>query len=183
MLKGFEQPQPAGTYTVETEQELLDTVTSLAYRRISTVMLLHAPNGNGRVTQVVTIDPAELDAALARDRREDMSGANTSQIGASPRAAAASSGCDVEPQVGSMTKKESKAFELSRIYRDGWTTAKKQMAAGLVDADAPSVSAVNPHLTASERDRWAKGFNDALGGRQRKTKTTTARHWWSQIAE
>ncbi len=117
-LKGFEQPQPAGTYTVETEQELLDTVTSLAYRRTSTVMLLRAPGGNGKVTQAVTIDPAELDAALARDRREDTSGAETSRAGASSRAAA-SPGCDVEPQVGAMTKQELKAFDLSRILSRG----------------------------------------------------------------
>ena len=180
-LKGFEQPQPAGTYTVETEQELLDTVTSLAYRRTSTVMLLRAPGG--KVTQAVTIDPAELDAALARDRQQDMSGADTSQVGASPRVAAASPGCDVEPQVGAMTKQELKAFDLSRIYREGWNTAKKQMAAGLVDADEPSVSAVNPHFATNARARWAKGFNEALGGRHSQTKTTTARHWWPQAAE
>jgi len=82
-----------------------------------------------------------------------------------------------------MTKRELKAFELSRIYREGWTAAKKQMEAGLVDADEPSVSAVNPHFATDARARWAKGFSDALGGRQRKTRTAAARHWWSQIAD
>jgi hypothetical protein len=77
-----------------------------------------------------------------------------------------------------MTKKELKAFHLSRIYRDGWTAAKRQMASGLVDADEPSVSALNPHRDAAERARWAKGFNEALGGRHSLKRSAPAKPWW-----
>lgn len=81
-----------------------------------------------------------------------------------------------------MTKKELKAFRLSRIYREGWTTAKKQMEAGLIDADASSVSALNPHLADDERARWAKGFNDALGGKHGQQKAA-AKHWWHKMQD
>lgn len=80
----------------------------------------------------------------------------------------------------SMTTKELDAFRLSRIYREGWNAAKKQIAAGLVDADESSVSALNPHRTKTERARWAEGFDEALGGRHSQQKTTAAKHWRPQ---
>ena len=58
--------QPPGIYTVETEEELLETVSFPAYRRVSTIIYCH--DGNG-VTRFATIDPATLAAALARDAR------------------------------------------------------------------------------------------------------------------
>jgi hypothetical protein len=57
--------QPPGVYIIETEEELLESVSFPAYRRVSTVIHCHAPGG---VTRFVEIDPAVLDAALARDR-------------------------------------------------------------------------------------------------------------------
>ena len=67
ILKGFDAAQPAGSYVVATEEELLDSVSLPAYRRLSTSIELHAHAGNARHTEIVTIDPDELDAALARD--------------------------------------------------------------------------------------------------------------------
>ena len=59
---------------------------------------------------------------------------------------------------------DSSAFQLSRIYRQGWNAAKKLVADGAVDADAKTGAALNPYRTrtAEERERWAQGFNDAL---------------------
>ena len=54
-------------YTVETEQEPLDMASILAYRRVSTVMHRCDLHATGGFIRFVTIDPAELDAALARD--------------------------------------------------------------------------------------------------------------------
>ena len=54
---------PPGIYTVETEEELLGTA-SPATRRLSTVMSGYAAGG---VTRFAAINPAALDAALARD--------------------------------------------------------------------------------------------------------------------
>jgi hypothetical protein len=54
---------PPGIYTVETEEELLDTTPS-ASRRVSTVMWGY---GAGGMMRFAAINPAALDAALARD--------------------------------------------------------------------------------------------------------------------
>ena len=59
--------QPPGIYTVETEEEPLDVMTSSAYRRIATVMTRYDVLGSGGLIRFVTINPAELEAALARD--------------------------------------------------------------------------------------------------------------------
>jgi len=61
---GEQQP---GVYTVETEEEQLDVMSIAAYRRVSTVMNRYDLRGPGGFVRFVTIDPAELDAALARD--------------------------------------------------------------------------------------------------------------------
>jgi hypothetical protein len=67
-LGGFDGEQPAGSYSVETDEELLDGVSFPAYRRMATMMQLNAssvgPNG---ILQVAVIDPSELEAALSAD--------------------------------------------------------------------------------------------------------------------
>lgn len=68
ILGGFDEKLPAGTYNVETDEELLEGISFLAYRRISTLIHLHAKPGHPGVTQTMTIDPNELNAALDRDR-------------------------------------------------------------------------------------------------------------------
>ena len=61
---GEQQP---GIYTVESEEEELDVMSIAAYRRVRTVMNRYDPYGRGGLVRFVTIDPAELEAALARD--------------------------------------------------------------------------------------------------------------------
>ena len=63
-LAGLDGRQPAGTYTIETEEELLDTFPSVAYRRVATLM--HVATAAG-VLQGLPINPDDLDLALARD--------------------------------------------------------------------------------------------------------------------
>jgi hypothetical protein len=67
-LQGADGFQPAGTYVVETEEEAIPGLSFLAYRRLSTTMILSTRYGGGVVRQVVTIDPADLEAAQARDQ-------------------------------------------------------------------------------------------------------------------
>ena len=64
ILEGFAREQPAGSYVVLTEEEMMDTLLSQAWRRASTVIRLPTPAG----TQDVTVDPEQLNAALLRDR-------------------------------------------------------------------------------------------------------------------
>ena len=66
-LSGVDEVQPAGTYTVETDEELLQTLSVPAYRRISTLMRLPARPTGAMLTQIVEINALELAAVLARD--------------------------------------------------------------------------------------------------------------------
>jgi len=68
VLSGFDEKFPEGVYTVETDEELLEGISFLAYRRISTLIHLKGdPKYPGRM-RTLAIDPLELDAALARDQ-------------------------------------------------------------------------------------------------------------------
>lgn len=67
-LAGADEALPAGAYSVDTEEELIEGAPNLAYRRLSTRLRQHARPGYGRPTPAMTVDPDELDAALARDQ-------------------------------------------------------------------------------------------------------------------
>ena len=66
-LRGVDGVQPAGTYTVETEEELIEGLSFPAYRRVATVMLLPLGAGGTAWRQIAAVDPLELRAALTRD--------------------------------------------------------------------------------------------------------------------
>jgi hypothetical protein len=59
--------QPPGTYLIETVEDPLGTLSFVAYRRVSTTITLPAIGVSSLRKQVVTIDPDELQAALAKD--------------------------------------------------------------------------------------------------------------------
>lgn len=72
VLSAIDGVQPAGTYSVETDEELLQTLSFPAYQRTATwIRLPLQPSSVGFVAagsaQVVSIDCRELEAALARD--------------------------------------------------------------------------------------------------------------------
>jgi hypothetical protein len=69
-LTGTDEVQPAGTYTVETDEELLQPSSMPAYRRIATLMRLARTTGTV-LTQIVETNPVELAGALARDAQLD----------------------------------------------------------------------------------------------------------------
>jgi len=56
--------------TVDTDEELIDGLSFLAYRRVAT--LLHLPSTSSRAgtSEIIAIDPSELEAALKRDIRQ-----------------------------------------------------------------------------------------------------------------
>ncbi len=66
-LVGLDGVQPAGTYMIETVEETLDNLSFVAYRRVSTTIVLPAVGTATRQRQVVTIDPRDLEAAQKRD--------------------------------------------------------------------------------------------------------------------
>lgn len=66
-LRSAKGLQPAGTYTVETEEELLEGLSVPAYRRVSTTITRQAVRA-GALVQALPVDPRELAEALAADR-------------------------------------------------------------------------------------------------------------------
>ena len=68
-LREIETEQPAGTYAVETDEELLEGLSFPAYRRVATTIFLPSRPGDLVSGQLVTIDPLQLEAAEQRDAR------------------------------------------------------------------------------------------------------------------
>lgn len=68
LLKGAERVMPAGDYGVVTDEELIDGLSFLAYRRVLTAIYLPAA-GHGSATEMVVVDPQDLDAAQEQDRK------------------------------------------------------------------------------------------------------------------
>lgn len=68
-LSGFEQAQPPGTYTIETDEELIPGLSFAAYRTVATLILLPSRDLSATVVhQAAAVDANELGAALERDR-------------------------------------------------------------------------------------------------------------------
>jgi hypothetical protein len=68
-LRDVDGLQPAGTYRIETLDVALDSLSVIAYRRVSTTIQLPAVGTAGPKRQVIAIDPLELEKALQRDRQ------------------------------------------------------------------------------------------------------------------
>ena len=68
-LAGTDEVQPPGTYTVQTDDELIEGLSFLAYRRVATVILVPMRGRPGSL-QAITVDPRELQCALGGDRSE-----------------------------------------------------------------------------------------------------------------
>lgn len=66
-----EGPFPPGSYLVETDEELIPSLSFVAYRRISTSMVVPTAFGRTTARQWVEIDPADLAAAQLRDAQAD----------------------------------------------------------------------------------------------------------------
>ena len=66
-LSGLDEMQPAGTYTVETNEELLESLSFPAWRRTATVILLRPQAGGVGLRQDLEIDPSELEAVEDSD--------------------------------------------------------------------------------------------------------------------
>jgi hypothetical protein len=62
-LAGIGGIQPAGAYEVDTDEELIDNLSFLAYRRVATMIHLRSEGA----TQLYRIDPVDLEASLLRD--------------------------------------------------------------------------------------------------------------------
>ena len=62
-LTAVDKLQPAGTYAVDIDEELIEGLSFLAYRRVATTIYLPLIEGNHGSLQVVRVEPRELTAA------------------------------------------------------------------------------------------------------------------------
>jgi hypothetical protein len=68
VLKGVDRRLPAGDYRVTTDEELIERLSFPVYRRVATMIFVPGPAQ--RSAEMVTIDPADLQAAKERDMAE-----------------------------------------------------------------------------------------------------------------
>jgi len=68
-LKGVDRLLPPGSYRVVTDEELIEGLSFPAYRRVATMMFV--PGVTGSSFEMVTLDPADLQAAHDRDGGDD----------------------------------------------------------------------------------------------------------------
>jgi hypothetical protein len=67
LLKGVDRILPAGDYRVVTDEELIEGLSFPVYRRLSTMIFVPAQSHPTSSVEMVTIDPADLQAARDRD--------------------------------------------------------------------------------------------------------------------
>ena len=65
-LKGWAEPQPAGAYAVDTEEELIEGLSFPAYRGVSTMVTRQATPA-GALVESISVAPGELAEARAAD--------------------------------------------------------------------------------------------------------------------
>jgi len=69
LLPGFDKPQPAGDYRVDHDEESIEGISRLAWRRVGS--FIHVPGIGVQMSthQMVPINAADLDAALEKDNK------------------------------------------------------------------------------------------------------------------
>ena len=67
-LRSVDEIQPPGDYAIDEDEELIDGLSWLTYRRVATFIHLPAVSSMDRLkSQLVAIDHFELEAALRQD--------------------------------------------------------------------------------------------------------------------
>ena len=69
LLKGVDRTLPAGEYEVVTDEELIEGLSFPVYRRLATMMYVPAQSHRASSIEMVTLDPAALQAAQDRDAK------------------------------------------------------------------------------------------------------------------
>ena len=67
-LRNLEGVQPAGEYVVLANDELIEGLSSVAYRRLVTLLQTPAISNPQRKTESFSINQTDLDAALMKDQ-------------------------------------------------------------------------------------------------------------------
>jgi hypothetical protein len=75
-LKGVDRALPAGDYRVTTDEELIEGLSFPVYRRVATMIFVPGPAP--RSFEMITIDPADLQAAQEEAAAEPAAGGRKS---------------------------------------------------------------------------------------------------------
>ncbi len=67
-LRNLDDIQPAGDYLLDTDEELIEGLSRLAYRRVATYLHLPSTSRPQTCTELLSVSPAELVATLEKDR-------------------------------------------------------------------------------------------------------------------
>ena len=68
VLPGFDEPQPAGAYQVDYDEQLMEGLSWLGWQRVGAFIHLPAIGQVSPVHQMVPVEPPDLDAAIEMDR-------------------------------------------------------------------------------------------------------------------
>jgi len=71
-LAGVDEKFEAGTYIVETQEEMIEGLSFIAYRRVATTIEMPFKGFGQAARQVTTIDPKDLETAMNRDAMENL---------------------------------------------------------------------------------------------------------------
>jgi hypothetical protein len=69
-LQNLEGVQPAGEYVVLIDDELIEGLSRVAYRRVATLFQTPAISASQRLIQSFSISQTDLDAAIMKDRNQ-----------------------------------------------------------------------------------------------------------------
>ena len=67
LIKGIDRLLPAGSYDVVTEEEMIESLSFAAFRRIATTITVPVEGSRGLATQAITISPGDLSDAQRID--------------------------------------------------------------------------------------------------------------------
>jgi hypothetical protein len=70
VLQGLEGTQPAGEYVVVTDDEQIEGLSRIAYRRVATLLQTPARSAPQLLIQFYSVSQTGLDAALMKDRHQ-----------------------------------------------------------------------------------------------------------------
>ncbi len=60
--------QPAGSYQIDIDEEMIEGLSFVAYKRVLTVIHLHSKNKLRSLTRALTISAKDLETALQKDK-------------------------------------------------------------------------------------------------------------------
>ena len=70
-LPGFDRQQPAGSYRVDNDEESIEGVSWLAWRRVGSFIHLPGIGVRASTHEMAPISPTDLDAAIEQDHKNN----------------------------------------------------------------------------------------------------------------